>query len=80
MEEGKRDNAKSRFAQCVMQRVMETLVGFADDLVIVGDPMTPYQSKGWNFEKANASKGPDAECIRHCLPDPITREYAHPAE
>ena len=56
------------------------LFGFADNFAIVSTQRGPDQPKEWNFRKANASKKPDAECIRNCSPDPITKEYNHPTE
>ena len=80
MGEGKRDNSKSMFTQWVMRRTMETLFGIAKNLAIVITQMGPDQPNEWNHANANAIKKPDAECLRHCLPDPITEEYTNPTE
>ena len=51
VEEGKRDNTKTQFAQWVMQRAMETLFGFADNLEISDAQRGPDKSRERHFEK-----------------------------
>ena len=77
---GRGDNATSRFTQWVMRRTVGTFLGFTDDLAIVGDAVTPDQSKEWNIEQANASKEPSEERIQNCSTGPITKEYNRPTE
>ena len=46
VEEGRRrGNLKTRFIQRAMQRAIATLFGYTGNVAIVGDPMTPEQSK-----------------------------------
>ena len=49
MGKGKRGNAKPKIIQWVMQRAMETLFGFANNLAIVSTQREPDQSKERHF-------------------------------
>ena len=64
MVEAKRDNSKTKFIQWAMQRAMETLSGFADNLAIASTQRGPGQSKEWHFE--SSQNEPDEESIKHC--------------
>ena len=67
MGKGKRGNAKPKIIQWVMQRAMETLFGFSDNLAIVSTQREPDQDKEWHFGRSQ--NNPGGECIKHCLPN-----------
>ena len=50
-EETRRGDMKTRFLHWAIRKAISTLPGFTDNVVIVGDPMTPEQSKEKELKK-----------------------------